>query len=113
MILPKKVADHWLTVKKLMIDSTLADKLKSLAGGGGGEKPDIPLSMIHLMESHFTSQNEWDVSAAGKVLPVAETVCKWITSVEKYFTKEQVSLSNIIGVLSTKLLGSFTWVRMV
>ena len=97
-----------------MIDSTLADKLKSLAGGGGGGgKPDIPLSMIHLMESHFTSQNEWDVSAAGKVLPVAETVCKWITSVEKYFTKEQVSLSNIIGVLSTKLQGSFTWVRMV
>ena len=80
------MADHWLTVKKLMIESTLADKLKLLAGA----ERDIPLTMINLMESHFTSLNEWDVTSAGKVLPVAETVCRWITSVEKYFTKEQV-----------------------
>ena len=106
-----QVADHWLACKKLMIESTLAEKLKGLVGA----EREIPISMINLMESHFTSQNEWDIAAAGKVsnpmslflkflvlilkkknlfcqkaLPVADTVCKWITSVEKYFSKEQV-----------------------
>ena len=102
-----------MACKKLMIESTLAEKLKGLVGA----EREIPLSMINLMESHFTSQNEWDIAAAGKVsnpislvlkflvlilkknpnfslcqkaLPVADTVCKWITSVERYFSKEQV-----------------------
>ena len=58
-----QVADHWLACKKLMIESTLAEKLKGLVGA----EREIPLSMINLMESHFTSQNEWDIAAAGKV----------------------------------------------
>ena len=71
-----------------MIESTLAEKLKGLVGA----EREIPLSMINLMESHFTSQNEWDIAAAGKVSNPISLVLKFFTSREAAWSSEGFSL---------------------
>ena len=79
-----KIADHWLTCKKLAIDPVLAEKLKAVV------VEEIQPEMVAILETYFTAHNEWDETNAGKILPVAETVCRWIGAVEGYYTKEKV-----------------------
>ena len=75
-----------MTCKKLSIDPTFADKLKAVV------PEEIPDDMISILNQHFTSLNEWDPSNAGKVLPINEVICKWVTAIEAYYTQVTVSI---------------------
>ena len=73
------------------MDPLFPDKIRAIHVEGDATKDKLPT-----LNSYFTSQPEWDPAAAGKNLPVAEMLCRWIGTIQEYYAQEQVT--NIVKV---------------
>ena len=83
--IPIQITDFWPASKKASLDPLFPDKVRAV----NVEDDNIKEKLL-ILETYFTTQPEWDVSAAGKNLSVAEVLSRWIVTIQEYYVQEQV-----------------------
>ena len=67
------------------MDPLFPDKVRSV-----NVEDETIKDKLSTLECYFTTQPEWDPAGAGKNLPVAELLCRWVNTIQEYYTQEEV-----------------------
>ena len=67
------------------MDPLFPDKVRALNVEDEAIKNKLPI-----LDCYFTNQPEWDPAGAGKNLPVAELLCRWVNVIQEYYAQEEV-----------------------
>ena len=80
-----QITDYWAASKKAAMDPLFPDKVRGLNVEDEAIKLKLPI-----LDCYFTNQPEWDPTGAGKNLPAAELLCRWVNVIQEYYAQEEV-----------------------
>ena len=93
------------------MDPLFPDKVRAINVEDEAIKTKLPI-----LDCYFTNQPEWDPAGAGKNLPVAELLCRWVNVIQEYYAQEEVrylSSRSSIRRISYMLLGAIEIIFLI
>ena len=69
------------------MDPLFPDKVRAINAEDETTKDKLPI-----LDCYFTTQPEWDPVGAGKNLPVAELLSRWVNTIQEYYAQEEVRM---------------------
>ncbi|KAG2454516.1 hypothetical protein HYH02_000363 [Chlamydomonas schloesseri] len=74
----KKIVDWWDASKKLLMDTTLIQRLKDY------DRDNIPQRIIDKIRKEYTGDPDFTPANAAKASSAAEGLCKWVHAMDQY-----------------------------
>ena len=80
-----QITDYWAPSKKAAMDPLFPDKVRAVNIEDESFQDKLPI-----LECYFTNQPEWDPLGAGKNLPAAEVLSRYVNTIQEYFAQQVV-----------------------